>query len=88
MPSHFVVVFTVRFDKRCLPDDGSALAFIAACIIIKSDADSAGLQMLDIIPADGLIGAVAAGPVWAVDVKDKTVFQVRFTRGTRQANAH
>ena len=44
--------------------------------------------MFDIIPTDGLIGAVTAGPLRAVDVKDKAVFQVSFTRGARQANAH
>lgn len=87
-PGHFVVVFAIRLDKRCLPGDGTALAFVAAGIVIKGNADGTGLQMFDIIPADGLIGAVTAGSVRAVDVKDKAVFQVSFTRGTRQANAH
>ena len=82
-PGHFVVVFAIWLDKRSLPGDGAALAFVAAGIVIKGDADGTGFQMFDIIPADGLIGAVTAGPVRAVDVKDKAVFQsaLRAVRG-------
>jgi len=86
-PGDAVVIFAVGFDKGGLPGDGAARRATRAGIVVKGDADGAGGQVLDIIPADGQIRSAAAGPLRAIHRIDNAGLEIGLARGAWQADA-